>query len=213
MAASEENLCHDSRVEPDFDDTLPGRSSGPAMPPNMPTREGFSETRDTPDNSPENTGDTVVGDTDDTIVGVQVRLDPAETGPLDGAVVRDDGVSQYGVRLDAHGPIVSLERPVYVGRRPSTPRIRNGELPTLLSVDSPAKIVSGTHLEIRQIGSSVVVTDLRSTNGSRVSVPGRESRTLRGGEAMVVTPGTSVDIGDGNILEVLPLTRLHHTEG
>ena len=179
----------------------------------MPTREGFSETRDTPDNSPENTGDTVVGDTDDTIVGVQVRLDPAETGPLDGAVVRDDGVSQYGVRLDAHGPIVSLERPVYVGRRPSTPRIRNGELPTLLSVDSPAKIVSGTHLEIRQIGSSVVVTDLRSTNGSRVSVPGRESRTLRGGEAMVVTPGTSVDIGDGNILEVLPLTRLHHTEG
>jgi hypothetical protein len=157
-----------------------------------------------------------VEDFDDTVIGKPVSSNLpllAETGPLDDDVVGFEAIGQYGVRIGTHGPVVSLERPVFVGRRPSTPRIRNGELPTLRRVDSPAKEVSGTHLEVRQLGSSVVITDLRSTNGSRVSVPGQESRTLRGGDAMVVTPGTHVDIGDGNVLEILPLGRIHHQEG
>jgi len=74
-------------------------------------------------------------------------------------------------------------------------------------VQSPKGEVSGTHLEIRQLGTSVIVTDLRSTNGSTVSVPGSAPRSLRQGEAMVVTPGTLVDIGDGNVIEILPLQR------
>jgi pSer/pThr/pTyr-binding forkhead associated (FHA) protein len=70
--------------------------------------------------------------------------------------------------------------------------------------------VSASHLEIRQLGASVVVTDLRSTNGSVVAVPGSAPHTLRQGESMVVTPGTLVDIGDGNVIEILPLQRHPH---
>jgi pSer/pThr/pTyr-binding forkhead associated (FHA) protein len=64
--------------------------------------------------------------------------------------------------------------------------------------------VSSTHLEVRQVGASVVITDLRSTNGSVVSAPGAAPRKLRQGESVVVSPGTLVDIGDGNIVEILP---------
>ncbi|MGV8968999.1 MAG: FHA domain-containing protein [Microbacteriaceae bacterium] len=189
-------------MEPDLDDTLPGRVSAAAAA----ARSG-----------PElDTDDTIIGGlgashANTSTPGAEAEL--PDTGPLDDAIAGFDVVGQYAVRLAPDGQAVSLERPVYVGRRPSTPRIRNGEIPTLLSVQSPAKEVSATHLEVRQLGSSVVVTDLRSTNGSRVSVPGRDSRTLRGGDAMVVTPGTYVDIGDGNILEIMPLTRLRYQEG
>ena len=48
-----------------------------------------------------------------------------------------------------------------------------------------------------------MLTDLRSTNGTIVHVPGSPGRVLIGGESAVVSPGTLIDIGDGNLLEVL----------
>ncbi|MHB1171955.1 MAG: FHA domain-containing protein, partial [Lacisediminihabitans sp.] len=74
-------------------------------------------------------------------------------------------------------------------------------------VPSPLREVSGTHVEVRQEGASVIVTDLRSTNGTVVSIPGAAPLKLRQGESVVVVPGTLVDIGDGNILEILPIPR------
>jgi pSer/pThr/pTyr-binding forkhead associated (FHA) protein len=103
---------------------------------------------------------------------------------------------------------VQLDVPAYIGRRPSSPRIQSGVLPRLLSVPSAHNEVSSTHLELRQIGSTVVVTDMKSTNGSLVIVPGGAPRKLRQGESVVVSPGTLVDIGDGNIIEILPMQRL-----
>jgi pSer/pThr/pTyr-binding forkhead associated (FHA) protein len=64
--------------------------------------------------------------------------------------------------------------------------------------------ISATHLEIKAIGSSVVVTDLRSSNGSVIRVPGRISRTLRGGESVVVAVGTVIDLGEGILIRILP---------
>ena len=58
---------------------------------------------------------------------------------------------------------------------------------------------------MRQLGSSVVVTDTRSTNGSVVALPGSVPRRLRQGESVVVVPGTMVDIGDGNVVHILPM--------
>jgi hypothetical protein len=60
---------------------------------------------------------------------------------------------------------------------------------------------------LRQTGTTVVVTDLRSTNGTIVLVPGSTPRKLLQGESVVVSPGTLVDIGDENILQILPLDR------
>lgn len=104
--------------------------------------------------------------------------------------------------------ILSLEVPLLIGRRPSVPRVVVGPVPRLTVVSSPRSEVSSTHVEIRQEGSAVVVTDLRSTNGTRVIIPGRQPVALRQGESIVVVAGTIVDIGDGNRLEILPLTRI-----
>jgi hypothetical protein len=110
----------------------------------------------------------------------------------------------YCFRLGG-GQVYRLDTPVYIGRKPSSPRIVTGTLPRLLRVASPSMEVSSTHVELRQEGSSVVVTDMRSTNGTFVSQPGASPVKLRQGESMVVTPGTLVDIGDGNVLEILPI--------
>jgi pSer/pThr/pTyr-binding forkhead associated (FHA) protein len=83
-----------------------------------------------------------------------------------------------------------------------------GPVPQLKVVSSPRAEVSSTHVEVRQDGEAVVVTDLRSTNGTRVTIPGRQPVSLRQGESIVVLPGTIVDIGDGNRLEILPRTRI-----
>jgi hypothetical protein len=92
----------------------------------------------------------------------------------------------------------------YVGRNPKQPRIPLDEPVRLFSVASPTKLVSSTHLELRQQGDSVVVTDLRSTNGTSVILPGREWQRLRAGQGIAVIPGTFIDIGDGVVLEIMP---------
>ncbi|MEO6944686.1 MAG: FHA domain-containing protein [Lacisediminihabitans sp.] len=103
---------------------------------------------------------------------------------------------------------ISLDIPALVGRHPAAPRVPGRELPRLVRVSSPLSEVSGTHVELRQDGTSVVVTDLRSTNGTIVRMPGARPLKLRQGESVVVRPGTLVDIGDGNVLEILPPPRL-----
>jgi pSer/pThr/pTyr-binding forkhead associated (FHA) protein len=111
--------------------------------------------------------------------------------------------SYYGFRIGT-SPIVLLDRAAQVGRRPSLPRVTRGAL-RLVRVISPTGEVSASHLELRQVGLSVVATDLRSTNGTRVGLPGQPIRRLRDGESVVVTPGTVIDIGDSNVIEILPL--------
>lgn len=92
----------------------------------------------------------------------------------------------------------------YLGRNPKQPRIPLDEPVRLFSVASPTKLVSSTHLELRQQGDSVVVTDLRSTNGTSVILPGRAWQRLRAGQGIAVIPGTFIDVGDGVVLEILP---------
>ena len=116
-------------------------------------------------------------------------------------------VPWHRIRINRQEPI-PLNTPAVIGRSPVSPRIAVGGLPRLVPVPSPGREVSNTHVELRQQGSSVIVTDLRSTNGTIVSIPGSPSQKLRQGESLVVSAGTVVDIGDGNTVEVLPTERL-----
>lgn len=116
-------------------------------------------------------------------------------------------VPWYRFQVNSHEPI-SLDVPAYIGRKPSHPRVPQPRRPRLVRVPSPLQEVSGTHMELRQQGSSIIVTDLHSTNGTIVSLPGSTPRALRQGESLVVTPGTVVDIGDGNRIEILPIQRM-----
>ena len=114
----------------------------------------------------------------------------------------------YEVRI-GESVLSGLEVPVILGRRPRAPRIIQDVSPRLVVVDSPGKLVSGSHLGIRQLGSSLVATDLHTTNGSLVTVPGSRARRMRQGESVVVTAGTQVDIGDGVVLYILEARSSH----
>ncbi len=109
---------------------------------------------------------------------------------------------RFAVRL-ADGREVPVEGPVYVGRKPSVPRIHTGPPPLLVTVPSPSRELSATHLELRPVGSSLVATDMRSTNGTIVRLPGAAPRALLRGESIVVVPGTRLDLGDGAVLDIL----------
>jgi len=143
-------------------------------------------------------------------------VEPVETAEPDKPeqVISTDSITEvpqprmpYRLKM-ADGVIVNLDLTVYLGRRPSVPRIASDRRVRLVAVPSQQKEVSATHLELRLTGDAVVATDMRSTNGSTVTVPGSKPRTLLRGESAVVTPGTVIDLGDGNLLEVLSPERL-----
>jgi hypothetical protein len=146
-----------------------------------------------------------VEDLDDTVISPRRGRDLSVPAAAD--VVPDALAPTYHFQVNRHEPI-PLDVPAYLGRKPSRPRVPQPQRPRLVRVPSPRREVSSTHLEIRQQGPSVIVTDLQSTNGTIVSLPGSAPRALRPGESLVVTPGTFVDIGDGNRIEILPLQRV-----
>ena len=135
---------------------------------------------------------------------VERPVSPRAGLPIDPAGLT---VLWYRIRINRHEPI-PLDIPALIGRKPVCPRIAIGGVPRLVRVPSPRCEVSSTHIELRQHGASVIVTDLRSTNGTIVSIPGSSSQKLRQGESLVVSAGTVVDIGDGNTVEILPIERL-----
>ena len=133
---------------------------------------------------------------------------PAEPPVVTASVTRPPEPRRpYRIKM-TDGVVVALDLTVYLGRRPSVPRIASDRRVRLVAVPSVEKQVSATHLELRQTGDAVVATDMRSTNGSTVIVPGSKPRTLLRGESAVVTPGTLIDLGDGNVLELLSPERL-----
>jgi hypothetical protein len=149
----------------------------------------------------EPSGVELVAEPDSEPVPEDVSTRPFSTSEFDAAV----SANQQFYRFRIGRTVVWLDAVSYVGRRPSSPRIIYGLMPRLVRVPSPRQEVSSTHIEVRQLGSSVVLTDMRSTNGSVVFPPGGGApRKLRQGESVVATPGTLVDIGDGNVIEILP---------
>lgn len=136
---------------------------------------------------------------------------PADSRPATVPAADDDAATQaavpspepvlYAIRLGS-GELFELDLPILIGRRPSAPRIESGPSPRLVAVASPEQEVSSTHLRVEQSGDAVVVTDLRSTNGSVVRRPTGQEERLRPGQSVVVLTGTTVEIGDGNIIEI-----------
>ena len=112
-------------------------------------------------------------DLEDTAVPRDALLRPAAAaapGPVPQAA--ESETPSYGFRVGGSSRTILLDQAAVVGRAPTAPRVPTGAPPRLVRVRSPLGEVSSTHLEVRQLGTSVVVTDLRSTNGSVVIVPG-----------------------------------------
>lgn len=136
----------------------------------------------------------------------------ATTAPGDDVIATEwepsaPGRRYHAIRIGTHEPI-PLDVPAFIGRRPSSPRITGGRHPRLVRVPSLSREISSTHLEIRQEGSIVVVTDLDSTNGTVVTASGAPPIKLRQGESVVVVAGSVVDIGDDVRIEILPIPEV-----
>jgi hypothetical protein len=101
----------------------------------------------------------------------------------------DPQTVMYGFRVNG-GQAYPLDAVHYFGRNPRQPRIPLPDPSRLVPVVSSTKSVSATHLEIKQ-----------------VNLPHKHWQRLRQGESIVVVPGTLIDIGDGNVIEILPPWR------
>ena len=104
------------------------------------------------------------------------------------------------------GDTIEVDRAVLVGRAPEARRFTSNEQPRLVTVPSPNQEISSTHLEIRP-GSgadhgSAVVTDLGSTNGTVLVLPGLAPEDLQPGIAVQLIPGSVIDLGDGVTIKV-----------
>ena len=148
---------------------------------------------------------TVEPDSEQTMQGEWPVVPISTSEPQPTAIVEQarTGRSYFAFRIGSSA-VVCLDAIAYVGRRPTIPRIVRGGLARLVRVASESNEVSATHLELRQSGTTVVAHDLNSTNGTKVALPGFPVRTLRPGESLVVSVGTFIDIGDRNVIEILP---------
>lgn len=141
----------------------------------------------------------LAGDTPSASVG-PLLIDTGDLLPLTQPIVPPAPPATFAARLPS-GDSVALDVPLVIGRRPAQQRVASGAQPRLVTVPSPTQEVSSTHVRIEQSGDAIVVTDLRSTNGTVVTGPGG-ARRLRPGESAVVLAGARVEIGDGNIIEI-----------
>lgn len=108
-----------------------------------------------------------------------------------------------GWLVTSAGEQIELVQNVLAGRNPQASRIQGPVLPRLLPL--PHSHVSGTHLEIRLEGWSVMVADLDSTNGTFLQRPGQP--TVRISRApQLLTSDDVVQLGHGVDLrfEALP---------
>jgi hypothetical protein len=104
------------------------------------------------------------------------------------------------------GTAMDLSRPLILGRAPKADGAVGDELPELLALPSPNKELSGTHLELRIDGWSILAVDRQSTNGTVITLPGRDPQRLHPGEPFPITIGTSVNLADESVfvLEAAP---------
>lgn len=142
--------------------------------------------------------------------GSRDPVSPATSEPRSAADdAADDNVqSTQPVRLRIR---IALDREVefdltstmLVGRNPQRPRVVS-ELLQLIAVESATGEISATHASVAPSGRLAVVTDLHSTNGTIVRVPGAAPQRLRGGDTLVIAAGGIIELGDGISIAVLP---------
>jgi hypothetical protein len=104
-----------------------------------------------------------------------------------------------GVLRLSTGDVLTLDRDVVLGRNPPADFTgANGEdRPHVVRLPSADGEISRTHLRVTLSGWHVLVTDLNSTNGTLVTLPGRDPEQLSPGEPVPITPGTVVALAEG----------------
>lgn len=157
-----------------------------------------------------------VADVEDTVIGLiqphapahdrSVLSSPASTAPLPS---HDDPPEPaepertptiWAARIRGTDVTIPLDRPAIIGRHPSAARIDEIPQPRRVQIPAEHRDVSARHARIEQLGDTLVVTDLGSTNGIDVHWSEGPVRRLRPGETSVVLPDAVVAIGDAVVV-------------
>jgi hypothetical protein len=149
------------------------------------------------DESEPESADTIEGDHDGHTImtprvgGLRGSKKPAAKPP------RPQPASSRFVLSLSTGAREPLTQPILLGRSPSASKVSGGDIPRLVTMGGADQDISRTHAKFALEGDTVVVTDLHSRNGTTVTLPGKSSQKLRGGEPTAVIAGTVVDFGGG----------------
>ena len=110
---------------------------------------------------------------------------------------------RWAVRVRGTTAVVPLDAPVVVGRRPSAQRVPEHPPPRRVVIPADRRDVSGRHARLEQLGDTLVVSDLGSSNGIVVHWSSGSRSRLRPGESVALLPDAVVVLGDGVELEFL----------
>jgi hypothetical protein len=143
-----------------------------------------------------------------TILPSQLPSTPRQDGPGLGAAAGhgEDAAPEEEPALElvlSTGLRVEVTRPVLLGRAPESARFLGSAVPRLVTVANPQRDISGTHVEIRPAGDHVVVTDMNSTNGTVLVLPGQPAFRLHPGTGVPVPPGGQIELGTGVSITVV----------
>lgn len=167
-----------------------------------------------------------VADLEDTVIGLiqphapahdrSVLSSPAPTAPLPSHDVPPEPTDPeperaptiWAARIRGTDVTIPLDRPAIIGRHPSAARIDEVPQPRRVQIPAAHRDVSARHARIEQLGDTLVVTDLGSTNGIDVHWSEGPVRRLRPGETSVVLPDAVVAIGDAVVVEFVAAATL-----
>jgi FHA domain len=183
------------------------RMPAPVVPPPPalgPDEDGLTVKRVDPVAGPESPTDPIGPDVPALICPAGHVNSPREvTCRLCGAALPPDPVivarPVLGVLRLSTGDVVTLDRDVVLGRHPPDDFTgANGEgRPHMVRLPSPDGVISRTHLRVTLSGWQVLVTDLNSTNGTRVTLPGSDPEQLPPGIPVPIRAGTVVTLAEG----------------
>jgi hypothetical protein len=117
---------------------------------------------------------------------------------VEGEPFRTDRIELGSIRFST-GRIVPLSGTILIGRSPKPPLVAPGDsrrAVELVEVPSPQQDISRNHVELRVDGWQVLVTDLGSTNGTVITIPGRDPQRLRSNESFPLPAGATVNLAD-----------------
>jgi hypothetical protein len=102
-----------------------------------------------------------------------------------------------GVLRLSTGDVVTLDRSVLLGRAPKLgDGLAANDRPHVVKVPSPERDVSRNHVEVILEGWHVLISDLGTTNGTTVTLPGESPVRLRANDQQVLEPGSYVSMAD-----------------
>lgn len=139
-------------------------------------------------------------DLDDTIIRLVEPSLPPRAAPLGSTPVPESApepVMRWSMRVRGTSTVVALDRPVDIGRSPGLSRIDEHPAPRRVVIPAEQGEVSARHVRVEQVGETIVVHDLGSTNGVVVHWATGASRRLRRGESIAVLSDAIIALADG----------------